>query len=98
MLENRYLCKKIEMQVITLSELRANQKKYFELAEKETVFVIRKNGKPISISVANEEDIPMRRLIAELKVALQQVKDHVEGKIELKSAESLINELRNSTF
>jgi hypothetical protein len=86
------------MYVITTREFRANQKKYFELAEKETVLVTRKNGKPISISVINEEDIPKRNLIAELKGALQQVKDHLEGKIELKSAESLIDELRNYTL
>ncbi|MDR0750549.1 MAG: prevent-host-death family protein [Tannerellaceae bacterium] len=86
------------MYIISTREFRANQKKYFELAETETVFVTRKNGKPISISVAREEDIPKRDLIAELKGALQQVKDHMDGKIELKSAESSLDELRNSTL
>jgi hypothetical protein len=86
------------MYIITTREFRANQKKYFELAEKETVFVTRKNGKPISISVVDEEDVSKRDLIAELKGALQQVKDHMDGKIELKSAESLLDELRNYTL
>jgi hypothetical protein len=86
------------MYIITTREFRANQKKYFELAEKEIVFVTRKNGKPISIRVVNEEDVPKRDLIVEIKGAFQQVKDHMDGKIELKSAESLIDELRNYTL
>jgi predicted site-specific integrase-resolvase len=81
------------MYIISTREFRANQKKYFELAEKETVFVTRKNGKPISISVVNEEDIPKRDLVAELKGALQQVKEHLEGKRKLKTLDELINEL-----
>ena len=44
------------MQIITTREFRANQKKYFELAETESVFVTRKNGRPILISVAKEDD------------------------------------------
>ncbi|RHR39271.1 prevent-host-death protein, partial [Clostridiaceae bacterium AF18-31LB] len=37
------------MQIVTTREFRANQKKYFELAETETVFVTRKNKRPIVI-------------------------------------------------
>ena len=44
------------MQIITTREFRANQKKYFDLAESETVFVARKNGRPIVISVADDDD------------------------------------------
>lgn len=36
------------MQIITTREFRANQKKYFELAEKETIFVSRRNAAPHS--------------------------------------------------
>ena len=44
------------MQIITTREFRANQKKYFDLAESETVFVARKNARPIVISVADDDD------------------------------------------
>jgi len=44
------------MQIVTTREFRANQKKYFELAERETVFVSRKNARPIVISVADDDD------------------------------------------
>ena len=35
-----------------------------------------------------------RDIMEEFKVALQQVKDHMDGKIQLKSAEALLDELR----
>lgn len=44
------------MRIISSRELRANQKKYFEIAEKETVLVSRKNARPIVLSVADDED------------------------------------------
>ncbi|PTL28034.1 prevent-host-death protein (plasmid) [Prevotella sp. oral taxon 313] len=44
------------MQIVTTREFRANQKKYFDLAERETVFVSRKNARPIVISVADDDD------------------------------------------
>lgn len=44
------------MQIVTTREFRANQKKYFDLAERETVIVSRKNARPIVISVADDED------------------------------------------
>ena len=44
------------MQIVTTKEFRANQKKYFDLAERETVIVSRKNARPIVISVADDED------------------------------------------
>ena len=81
------------MQIVTTREFRANQKKYFELAETETVFVTRKNRKPIVINVAEDDYILKRDLVGELKGALQQVKDHMEGKIKLKSLDELIDEL-----
>lgn len=46
------------MQIITTREFRANQKKYFELAEKETIFVSRRNAAPIVVYAATEEDFP----------------------------------------
>ncbi|MDE8697649.1 hypothetical protein PZH42_26515 [Bacteroides cellulosilyticus] len=48
------------MQIITTREFRANQKKYFELAEKETIFVSRRNAAPIVVYAATEEDFPSR--------------------------------------
>lgn len=44
------------MQIVTAREFRANQKKYFEMAESQTVFVSRKNARPIVISVSDDDD------------------------------------------
>ena len=81
------------MQIVTTREFRANQKKYFELAETETVFVTRKKKRPIVINVAEDDYIPKRDLVGELRGASQQVKDHMDGKIKLKSLDELIDEL-----
>jgi hypothetical protein len=61
------------MLVITTREFRANQKKYFDLAERETIFVARKNGKPISISVANDRDIPTPAELASIQRGLDDI-------------------------
>lgn len=43
------------MQIVTTREFRAHQKKYFELAESEKVYVTRKNARPIVISIADDD-------------------------------------------
>lgn len=45
------------MQVVTARDFRANQRKYFAMAEKEPVFVMRRGARPVSISVVNDADI-----------------------------------------
>ncbi|MDR3117819.1 MAG: type II toxin-antitoxin system Phd/YefM family antitoxin [Mediterranea sp.] len=61
------------MQIITTKEFRANQKKYFDMAEKETILVTRKNGKPITISAASEKDIPTPADLASIQRGLDDV-------------------------
>ncbi len=46
------------MQIINTNEFNANQKKYFELAEKEPVYVTRENAPTLVINVVNDEDTP----------------------------------------
>ena len=45
------------MQIVTTREFRAHQKRYFDLAEHEKVYVTRKNARPIVISVADDDVI-----------------------------------------
>lgn len=42
------------MQIITTREFRANQKKYFEMAETETILVSRRNAAPIMVCAVRE--------------------------------------------
>ena len=59
---------KKNMQIVTTREFRAHQKKYFNLAEREKVYVTRRNARPIIISVANE-DTPNEVTLAAMKEA-----------------------------
>ena len=65
------------MQIITTREFRANQKKYFDMAETETVLVTRRNGRPIVINVADDDDM---LTAAELQSIRQGVDDVRNGR------------------
>ena len=62
------------MQIITTREFRANQKKYFELAEKETIFVSRRNAAPIVVYAATEEDFPSREELEAIQRGIEDIK------------------------
>ena len=87
------------MMVISTREFRANQTKFLDMARdgEEIVLKSRSHGSfrlmPVEETEEGETD-----LTAELVAALRQVKDHMDGKIKLKTAESLIDELRDSAL
>ena len=63
------------MNIITAREFRANQKKYFELAEKEPVLIARTKGRPaISISVADQCDLPSEELLDSINKGVEDIK------------------------
>ncbi len=63
------------MEIVTTREFRANQKKYFELAERETVFVSRKNARPIVISVADDDDFLSKAELLSIQKGLEDIKN-----------------------
>ncbi len=63
------------MQIVTTREFRANQKKYFDLAESETVFVARKNARPIVISVADDDDFPSKAELLSIQKGIEDIKN-----------------------
>lgn len=63
------------MQIITAREFRANQKKYFDLAEKEVVLIARKNKKPIALSVASDTDIPSKEELDAIQRGLDDIRN-----------------------
>nr|WP_294706820.1 prevent-host-death protein [Prevotella sp.] len=63
------------MQIVSTREFRANQKKYFELAERETVFVSRKNARPIVISVADDDDFLSKEELLSIQKGLEDIKN-----------------------
>lgn len=89
------------MIVISTREFRANQTKFLDMARngEDVILKSRSSGSFKLAPVENEDTIVNKRdLTEELRLALQQVKDHMDGKIQLKSADTLIDELRDSTF
>ena len=63
------------MIVISPAEFRANQKKFFEIAEKETVIVARKNEKPMIIKPWEDDDIPTREDLMAIQEGLNDIKE-----------------------
>lgn len=63
------------MQIITTREFRANQKKYFEMAEKETVLVSRRNASPIMICAVRDEDFPSRDELEAIQRGIEDIKN-----------------------
>lgn len=84
------------MVVTSTREFRGNQTKYLDLANQGETVILRSSRKgsfklvPIEPKPAPK---PKRDLTAELCAALREVREHIDGKREMKSAESLINEL-----
>lgn len=62
------------MQIVSTREFRANQKKYFDLAEREIVFVARKNARPIVISVADDDDYLSKAELLSIQKGLEDIK------------------------
>lgn len=63
------------MQIVSTREFRANQKKYFKLAEHEPVFVSRKNARPIVISVADDDDFLSKEELLSIQKGLEDIKN-----------------------
>ena len=69
------------MQIITTREFRANQKKYFDLAESETIFVARRNARPIVISVADDDDYLSKSELLAIQKGMEDIKNGRTTKI-----------------
>lgn len=69
------------MQIITTRQFRANQKKYFDLAESETIFVARRNARPIVISVADDDDYLSKAELLAIQKGMEDIKNGRTTKI-----------------
>ncbi len=84
------------MTVVSTRDFRANQGYYFDMANAGEHVVVKSRAKGsfrIVPVTADDAIVQKRDLTEELIGALRQVKAHMEGKIELKTAESLLDEL-----
>lgn len=78
------------MQVVTVRDFRANQRKYFEMAEKEPVFVMRRGARPISISVVNDDDMLSAEMLHSINRGLEDIKN---GQVYSLSLEESLDDL-----
>lgn len=84
------------MIIISTRDFRANQTKFLNMARsgKDIILKSRNSGSFKLVPVTEEDSILGKRdIMEELRGALQQVKEHMEGKRKLKTAEELIAEL-----
>lgn len=70
------------MQIITTREFRANQKKYFELAEKEIVIVSRRKQAPVAIFAPSDDDFLTKEEIEAIKRGFEEIKTGKTTRIE----------------
>lgn len=63
------------MQIISTREFRANQKKYFDLAESETILVARKNARPIVISVVDDDDFLSKAELQSIQKGMEDIRN-----------------------
>ena len=98
-----YLCIKIIntdsiMVIVTGRDFRANTAKYVDVALRGEDVVVKSRAGSFRIVPITEDDVVVnkRDLAAELRGALIEAKDSIEGKRKLNTLDHLINELRNS--
>jgi antitoxin (DNA-binding transcriptional repressor) of toxin-antitoxin stability system len=86
------------MVVVTGRDFRANTAKYVDVAYSGEDVVVKSRACSFRVVPITEDDIVInkRYLAAELRGALMEVKESLEGKRKLNTLDNLINELRNS--
>lgn len=86
------------MIVVTGRDFRANTAKYVDVANRGEDVVVKSRAGSFRVVPVTEDDIVInkRDLAAELRDALMEAKESMEGKRKLNTLDNLINELRNS--
>ena len=88
----------IIMVVVTGRDFRANTAKYVGVALRGEDVVVKSRAGSFRVVPISEDDIVInkRDLTEELRGALLEAKESIEGKRKLNTLDNLINELRNS--
>lgn len=83
------------MIVISTRDFRANQTKYMKMANdgEDIILKSRSTGTFRLVPVEEKAGKKKRNITDELVAALRQVKDHMDGKIELPTLDEVIDEL-----
>ena len=86
------------MVIVTGRDFRANTAKYVDVSYSGEDVVVKSRAGSFRIVPIREDDIVInkRELLAELRDALMEAKESIEGKRKLNTLDNLINELRDS--
>lgn len=69
------------MEIITAKELRANQKKYLDIAADEPVFIMRRNASPVVLTSADDFYIPTKEELLAIQKGLNDIQEGKGTKI-----------------
>lgn len=85
------------MVVVTGRDFRANTAKYVDVAYRGEDVIVKSRSGSFRVVPIREDDIVINRrdLAAELRGALMEAKESIEGTRKLNTLDNLINELRN---
>ena len=88
------------MVVVTGRDFRANTAKYVDVAYRGEDVVVKSRSGSFRVVPIREDDIVINRrdLAAELRGALMEAKESIEGTRKLNTLDNLINELRDSNL
>lgn len=83
------------MLVVSTRDFRTNQTKYLSKANSGEHVILKSRAGSFKIVPITSDDVVSnkRDLAAELRGALQEVKEHIEGEKQLQTLESLLDEL-----
>ena len=83
------------MIVVSTKDFRANQSIFMDMANKgeDVILKSKRNGSFKLVPIEEESISKQNDINDDLRGALQQVKEHLEGKRKLKTLEEVINEL-----
>ncbi len=70
------------MRIITARDFRANQKKYFEIAEKEMVLVSRRNKAPVAVFTPTDDDFLSSKELECISRGLEEIKQGTTTRIQ----------------
>jgi PHD/YefM family antitoxin component YafN of YafNO toxin-antitoxin module len=71
----------LNMEIITAKELRANQKKYLDMAAEEPVFIMRRNARPVVLTSADDFYVPTKDELLAIQKGLNDIEEGKGTKI-----------------
>ena len=88
------------MTIVSTKDFRSNQTKYLDMASRGERVILKSRKGSFRLTPVADKKAPKRDITAEICNGLKAWKEHLDGKEtpEIRPAEELLNELRNSNL